>query len=58
MFVGTIYVLEVRGGLGKAAMTKTGPNDEFCVVWAIGKFYFSFFRILYLLTTVQVLYIY
>jgi hypothetical protein len=35
--LGTIYL---REGLGKAAMTKTGPNDAFGVVWAIRKLFF------------------
>jgi hypothetical protein len=47
--LGTIYLWE---GLGKAATTKTGPNDAFDVVWAIRKFFFPFFCILLSLMTV------
>ena len=36
------YYLSTEG-LGKAAATKTGPNDAKCIVWAIRKlFFFSF----------------
>jgi hypothetical protein len=35
-YLGSINVLKRRGGLSWAAMRKTGPNDAFCVVWAIG----------------------
>jgi hypothetical protein len=45
----TIYL---REGLGKAATTKTGPNDVKRVVWAIRKFFFPFFCILISLMTV------
>ena len=31
-----------RGEAGKVATTKTGPNDASGVVWALGKFFFSF----------------
>ena len=34
----------------KVVMTRTGPNDARCVVWAIGKFFF--FRVLLILTTI------
>jgi hypothetical protein len=39
-------------------MTKTGPNDASCVVWAISKFFFSFFRVLLSLTIVFKYYLY
>ena len=32
----SIYGLNVWGGLGMPATTKTGPNDARCVVWALG----------------------
>ena len=30
---------------GKTEMTRTGPNDASGVVWAIGEFYYYFFRV-------------
>ena len=35
----------VRERFGRAAETKTGPNDAKCVVWALGM---SFFFVLYI----------
>ena len=37
---GTIHLL---GGFRKVESAKTGPNDAFCVVWAIGEFFFISF---------------
>ena len=37
------------GGVGKAATTRTGPNDARRVVWAIAKLIFSFLS--YILST-------
>ena len=31
-----------REGAGRLGMTKTGPNDVRCIVWALGEFFFSF----------------
>ena len=31
---------------GRAAVTKTGPNDTSVIVWAISEFFSSFFGIL------------
>jgi hypothetical protein len=43
LFLGSIYVLQARGGFGWAAGTKTGPNDARRVVWTLGIFFFVFF---------------
>ena len=32
----SIYGLNVQGGLGMLATTKTGPNNARCVIWAFG----------------------
>ena len=48
--LGCIYVLQAREWFGSTAITKTGPNDARHVVWALGMFLFSFFRVLYILT--------
>src|SRR5271168_4976704 len=37
-----IHVLTRQGGLGWAALTRTGPNDVACVVWAISEFFSTF----------------
>ena len=41
-YVGIFHVLQVPGGLEKAATMKMGPNDARHVVWAFGKFFFFF----------------
>jgi hypothetical protein len=47
-FIGSIYVLKARGGVGRAVKTKTGPNAVNRVnhVWALGVFFFFHFFVL------------
>ena len=40
LHTGYIHLLKARGRAGRAAVTKTGPNDARCVVWAIGMCFF------------------
>src|ERR1700678_1624566 len=49
--LGCIHVLQAREWFGSTAITKTGPNDARRIVWALGIFLFSFFRVLYILTS-------
>ena len=38
---GSIYVYTEREGFRCPVMTKMGPNDSRCIVWALGAFFFS-----------------
>ena len=49
-YLGPIRIINGRRGLGWPAIRKTGPNDAFCVVWAIGKSFFFFLCFLFILT--------
>jgi hypothetical protein len=50
LYLGSIYGLNLRGGLGRAVMTETGPNDAGRVIWALGTSFFSSFMFLSILT--------
>ena len=50
LYLGYIYLIIARGKLGRAAMTKTGPNDASGVIWPIGMYFFSCNRVLWILT--------
>src|ERR1700678_126639 len=39
-YLGCIYVLQAREWFGSTAITKTGPNDDRHVVWALGTMFF------------------
>ena len=43
MFSGSICVLTAWRGFGWVAAARTSPNDAFCVVWAVGTFFFILF---------------
>jgi hypothetical protein len=43
VYLGSIHVVNERGGLCWAAIGKTGPNDARRVVWAIGMSFFIYF---------------
>src|SRR5882762_5741326 len=47
------YQLHDRETNGRRETRRMGPNDAGRVVWAISKFFFSFLRVLLLLTTVS-----
>src|SRR6202522_2450322 len=39
VYIGSIYILQGRGGLRWVVVTKKGPKRCICVVWAIGMFF-------------------
>jgi hypothetical protein len=43
--IDTIGVPGERRGSIEAAATRTGPNDAFRVVWAIGEYFLFFLRV-------------
>ena len=46
VYIGSLQVVYGLGGLHWMGMTKSGPNDARCIVWAIGTFLSFFFLIL------------
>jgi hypothetical protein len=47
VYLGSIHLINRRGGLGWPATTITGPNDASCVVWTKGMYFFIFSRFSY-----------
>src|SRR5882762_2715005 len=43
MFYGKYRCYSISYATGRATLTKTGPNDARCVVWAVCKFFFISF---------------